>query len=129
MFISSSDNLGATMDLTLLNWFAKSKAPFLMEARKQAGAKGGGQENAGRGTQWRSGCRPVLACTLTQTRSLALACETARPSLPLRCRRLPAPYPIPAHPPHLRHRPPTPLPLPRPSALLAPTLSLILPRP
>mmetsp|Transcript_16698 Transcript_16698/g.54397 ORF Transcript_16698/g.54397 Transcript_16698/m.54397 type:complete len:397 (-) Transcript_16698:149-1339(-) len=31
MFISSSDNLGATMDLTLLNWFAQSEAPFLME--------------------------------------------------------------------------------------------------
>eukprot|EP00962_Isochrysis_galbana_P050098 scaffold21561_cov90-Isochrysis_galbana.AAC.1 len=44
MFISSSDNLGATMDLTLLNWFAQSEAPFLMEARKQAGAKGRARE-------------------------------------------------------------------------------------
>jgi hypothetical protein len=31
MFVSNSDNLGATMDLTLLSWFAHSGAPFAME--------------------------------------------------------------------------------------------------
>lgn len=31
MFVSNSDNLGATMDLKLLTWFAYSKAPFAME--------------------------------------------------------------------------------------------------
>eukprot|EP00308_Calcidiscus_leptoporus_P004404 CAMPEP_0119397332 /NCGR_PEP_ID=MMETSP1334-20130426/140279_1 /TAXON_ID=127549 /ORGANISM="Calcidiscus leptoporus, Strain RCC1130" /LENGTH=493 /DNA_ID=CAMNT_0007421171 /DNA_START=63 /DNA_END=1545 /DNA_ORIENTATION=+ len=43
MFVSNSDNLGATMDLKLLTWFAKSKAPFAMEvaARTDADKKGG----------------------------------------------------------------------------------------
>jgi hypothetical protein len=31
MFVSNSDNLGATMDLKLLTWFATSGAPFAME--------------------------------------------------------------------------------------------------
>jgi len=43
MFVSNSDNLGATMDLKLLTWFASSKAPFAMEvaARTDADKKGG----------------------------------------------------------------------------------------
>jgi len=43
MFVSNSDNLGATMDLKLLSYFAASKAPFMMEvaARTEADKKGG----------------------------------------------------------------------------------------
>ena len=43
MFVSNSDNLGATMDLKLLTWFAESKAPFAMECaqRTDADKKGG----------------------------------------------------------------------------------------
>ena len=41
MFVSNSDNLGATMDLKLLTWFAESGADFAMEAaahrRRQEG--------------------------------------------------------------------------------------------
>ncbi len=43
MFVSNSDNLGATMDLKLLTWFVESGAPFAMEvaARTDADKKGG----------------------------------------------------------------------------------------
>jgi len=43
MFVSNSDNLGATMDLKLLTWFASSCAPFAMEvaSRTDADKKGG----------------------------------------------------------------------------------------
>lgn len=43
MFVSNSDNLGATMDLKLLTYFADSGAPFMMEvaARTEADKKGG----------------------------------------------------------------------------------------
>jgi UDP-N-acetylglucosamine pyrophosphorylase len=43
MFVSNSDNLGATMDLKLLTWFAKTAAPFAMECaqRTDADKKGG----------------------------------------------------------------------------------------
>jgi len=43
MFVSNSDNLGATMDLKLLTYFAQSKAPFMMEVatRTDADKKGG----------------------------------------------------------------------------------------
>ena len=43
LFVSNSDNLGATMDPALLNWFASSDMPFLMEvtARTAADRKGG----------------------------------------------------------------------------------------
>eukprot|EP00933_Yihiella_yeosuensis_P066058 TRINITY_DN7013_c0_g1_i1.p1 TRINITY_DN7013_c0_g1~~TRINITY_DN7013_c0_g1_i1.p1 ORF type:complete len:716 (+),score=230.92 TRINITY_DN7013_c0_g1_i1:89-2236(+) len=43
MFVSNSDNLGATMDLKLLTYFANSKAPFMMEVaeRTDADKKGG----------------------------------------------------------------------------------------
>mmetsp|Transcript_57947 Transcript_57947/g.137939 ORF Transcript_57947/g.137939 Transcript_57947/m.137939 type:complete len:488 (-) Transcript_57947:181-1644(-) len=43
MFVSNSDNLGATMDLRLLTYFAESGAPFMMEvaARTDADKKGG----------------------------------------------------------------------------------------
>merc|ERR1719158_2145729 len=43
MFVSNSDNLGATMDVKLLTYFAQSKAPFMMEVatRTDADKKGG----------------------------------------------------------------------------------------
>ncbi|HEY5812810.1 MAG TPA: UTP--glucose-1-phosphate uridylyltransferase [Terrimicrobiaceae bacterium] len=43
LFVSNSDNLGATMDPALLQWFASSDMPFLMEvtARTAADRKGG----------------------------------------------------------------------------------------
>jgi len=43
LFVSNSDNLGATLDLRLLDFFANSGAPFLMEvtARTPADRKGG----------------------------------------------------------------------------------------
>jgi len=43
MFVSNSDNLGATLDLKLLTYFAGSKAPFMMEVatRTDADKKGG----------------------------------------------------------------------------------------
>merc|ERR1719487_1159633 len=43
MFVSNSDNLGATMDLKLLTHFATSQAPFMMEVavRTAADSKGG----------------------------------------------------------------------------------------
>src|SRR5580692_4738445 len=43
LFVSNSDNLGATLDLRLLDLFARSSAPFLMEvtARTAADRKGG----------------------------------------------------------------------------------------
>jgi UDP-N-acetylglucosamine pyrophosphorylase len=43
MFVSNSDNLGATLDAALLDFFAKSGAPFMMEvaARTDADKKGG----------------------------------------------------------------------------------------
>jgi UDP-N-acetylglucosamine pyrophosphorylase len=42
-FVSNSDNLGATLDAGLLNWFAESGAPFAMEVtrRTEADKKGG----------------------------------------------------------------------------------------
>merc|ERR1719197_1226375 len=43
MFVSNSDNLGATMDLKLLSHFASTGAPFMMEVaqRTDADKKGG----------------------------------------------------------------------------------------
>ena len=43
VFVSNSDNLGATLDLSLLTWFAQTGAPFLMEvtARTLSDRKGG----------------------------------------------------------------------------------------
>jgi UDP-N-acetylglucosamine pyrophosphorylase len=43
LFVSNSDNLGATLDLRLLSYFAGSRAPFLMEVttRTAADRKGG----------------------------------------------------------------------------------------
>ncbi|HEX6390453.1 MAG TPA: UTP--glucose-1-phosphate uridylyltransferase, partial [Solirubrobacteraceae bacterium] len=42
-FVSNSDNLGATLDMRILTWFARSGAPFAMEAadRTPADRKGG----------------------------------------------------------------------------------------
>lgn len=43
VFVSNSDNLGATLDVALLTWFAESGAPFMMEvtARTPSDRKGG----------------------------------------------------------------------------------------
>ena len=43
MFVSNSDNLGATLDLDLLSYFADQNLPFLMECctRTEADKKGG----------------------------------------------------------------------------------------
>mmetsp|Transcript_10165 Transcript_10165/g.34547 ORF Transcript_10165/g.34547 Transcript_10165/m.34547 type:complete len:473 (-) Transcript_10165:375-1793(-) len=43
MFVSNSDNLGATLDLKLLTYFASQEAPFMMEVaqRTEADKKGG----------------------------------------------------------------------------------------
>ena len=43
MFVSNSDNLGATLDPKLLSYFAQSKAPFMMECceRTSNDKKGG----------------------------------------------------------------------------------------
>jgi len=43
MFVSNSDNLGATLDLDLLSYFAETQLPFLMECcrRTEADKKGG----------------------------------------------------------------------------------------
>ncbi|HZC36836.1 MAG TPA: UTP--glucose-1-phosphate uridylyltransferase [Chthoniobacterales bacterium] len=43
LFVSNSDNLGATLDLRILHYFAESQAPFLMEVTRRTGAdrKGG----------------------------------------------------------------------------------------
>jgi UTP--glucose-1-phosphate uridylyltransferase len=43
LFVSNSDNLGAALDLRLLDFFARSSAPFLMEvtSRTSADRKGG----------------------------------------------------------------------------------------
>lgn len=43
VFVSNSDNLGATLDVALLTWFADSGAPFMMEvtARTPSDRKGG----------------------------------------------------------------------------------------
>lgn len=51
LFVSNSDNLGATLDLGLLGWFAGSGKAFVMEVgrgtgRGQAGGRGGWQEEA-----------------------------------------------------------------------------------
>ncbi len=42
-FVSNADNLGATLDLGILGWFAESGAPFAMEvkARTESDRKGG----------------------------------------------------------------------------------------
>ncbi|MGH8047779.1 MAG: UTP--glucose-1-phosphate uridylyltransferase [Chthoniobacterales bacterium] len=57
LFVSNSDNLGATLDPKLLKWFADSGAPFAMEvtARTSSDRKGGhlarsiGSTNSGEG--------------------------------------------------------------------------------
>ena len=43
MFVSNSDNLGATLDLDLLTYFAANEAPFMMECceRTESDKKGG----------------------------------------------------------------------------------------
>jgi UTP--glucose-1-phosphate uridylyltransferase len=75
LFVSNSDNLGATLDLQLLQHFAASGAPFMMEVceRTAADKKGGhlarrksdgaarhvGGEGGGAGAGAKSGVRPA----------------------------------------------------------------------
>ncbi|CAK8996337.1 Probable UTP--glucose-1-phosphate uridylyltransferase (UDP-glucose pyrophosphorylase) (UDPGP) (UGPase) [Durusdinium trenchii] len=66
MFVSNSDNLGATLDLKLLTHFAQSGAPFLMEvaARTDADKKGGETGRLGESTWQRPpGHAPVAPDT------------------------------------------------------------------
>src|SRR3989440_11766576 len=50
LFVSNSDNLGATLDLNLLNFFADSDKPFLMEvAERTASDRKGGHVAARKG--------------------------------------------------------------------------------
>lgn len=61
-FVSNSDNLGATMDLRILTYFAESKAPFMMECADRTDAdKKGGHLCQGKGgdTQGRLGLREL----------------------------------------------------------------------
>jgi UDP-N-acetylglucosamine pyrophosphorylase len=50
LFISNSDNLGANLDLALLDYFAKSAKPFLMEVAERTTADRKGGHLARRGT-------------------------------------------------------------------------------
>ena len=49
MFVSNSYNLGATLDLKLLTYFAQSGAPFLMEVAERTAADSKGGHLARRG--------------------------------------------------------------------------------
>jgi UDP-N-acetylglucosamine pyrophosphorylase len=50
IFVSNSDNLGATLDVVLLTWFANSGAPFMMEVtRRTASDRKGGHIALGEG--------------------------------------------------------------------------------
>lgn len=51
VFVSNSDNLGATLDLPLLTWFANSGAPFAMEVTARTGSDRKGGHLAYRGGQ------------------------------------------------------------------------------
>jgi UDP-N-acetylglucosamine pyrophosphorylase len=51
VFVSNSDNLGATLDLPLLTWFAESAAPFAMEVTARTGSDRKGGHLAIRGGQ------------------------------------------------------------------------------
>ena len=52
VFVSNSDNLGATLDLALLTWFAHSGAPFAMEVTARTASDRKGGHLALRGTQF-----------------------------------------------------------------------------
>ena len=52
LFVSNSDNLGATLDTTLLHYFATSGKAFLMEVWGRTGWMTDGAEKGGMGPVW-----------------------------------------------------------------------------
>lgn len=61
-FVSNSDNLGAVLDPALLDYFAKSGAPFLMEVTRRTGADRKGGHLAVRKSDGRLLLREVAQC-------------------------------------------------------------------
>ncbi len=61
-FVSNSDNLGAQLDLKLLNWFAQSGAPFAMEVTRRTEADRKGGHLAARRSDGRLILREVAQC-------------------------------------------------------------------
>ena len=61
-FVSNSDNLGATLNADLLNWFAKSAAPFAMEVTRRTEADKKGGHLAVRKSDQRLVLREVAQC-------------------------------------------------------------------
>ena len=70
LFVSNSDNLVATMDPALLNWFASSDMPFLMEVTTRTGADRKGGHLAKRAKRWPA--PPARICPVFRTRIWAL---------------------------------------------------------
>ncbi len=62
LFVSNSDNLGATMDPALLNWFARSDMPFLMEVTTRTAADRKGGHLAKRGSDGQLLLRESAQC-------------------------------------------------------------------
>jgi UTP--glucose-1-phosphate uridylyltransferase len=61
-FVSNSDNLGAILDPTILNYFAESGAPFLMEVTRRTAADRKGGHLAVRKSDGRLLLREVAQC-------------------------------------------------------------------
>lgn len=61
-FLSNSDNLGATLDPTLLEYFAGSEAPFLMEVTRRTGSDKKGGHLARRKSDQRLILRELAQC-------------------------------------------------------------------
>ncbi len=61
-FVSNADNLGATMDIALLTYFAESKAPFMMEVTQRTAADRKGGHLAQRDRDGRLLLREVAQC-------------------------------------------------------------------
>ena len=68
-FVSNSDNLGATLDARLLNWFAASEAPFAMEVTRRTEADKKGGHLAVRKSDQRLVLREVAQCPDTDLAS------------------------------------------------------------
>ena len=66
-FVSNSDNLGAQPDARFLSWFAKSGAPFVMEATERTEADKKGGHLALRKTDGQLILREVAQCTEQDT--------------------------------------------------------------
>ena len=62
LFVSNSDNLGATLDVDLLAHFAKSKSPFLMEVAERTAADKKGGHLAIRSSDGRLTLRESAQC-------------------------------------------------------------------